>query len=83
MRKQRIGFVISNKAQKTIIVAVENRFAHPKYRKIVTKTKKYMAHDEENICNLGDIVLLEETRPLSKNKKWTLKQILRSNTTQK
>jgi small subunit ribosomal protein S17 len=78
MKKKRIGIVISNKANKTISVAIENRFSHPKYKKIVTKTKKYMAHDENNICNLGDIVLLEESRPLSKKKRWILKEIIRS-----
>jgi len=76
MKKQRIGVVISNKAEKTITVSVQTRYAHPRYRKIITKTKKYMAHDENNIGIIGDVVLLEECRPISKNKKWTIKKIL-------
>jgi small subunit ribosomal protein S17 len=76
-RKERIGIVVSNKPQKTIIVAIQTRYPHPKYGKILVKTKRYMAHDEENICQSGDVVLLEESPPLSRNKKWLLKKIIR------
>ncbi|MDX1976732.1 MAG: 30S ribosomal protein S17 [Pseudanabaenaceae cyanobacterium bins.68] len=74
--KERIGFVVSNKMQKTIVVAVENRSAHPKYGKIVVKTKRYKAHDEENKCKEGDRVRIRETRPLSRTKRWELIDIL-------
>ena len=76
-KKERIGTVVSNKANKTIVVSVQMRYQHPKYGKTLIKSKKYMAHDELNTCKSGDIVLLEESRPLSKNKKWTLKEILK------
>jgi small subunit ribosomal protein S17 len=76
MKKEKIGIVVSNKSDKTINVAVETRFPHLKYKKIVTKTKKYMAHDEKNICKIGDVVILQESRPISKKKKWILKQII-------
>ena len=76
-KKERIGRVISNKANKTIVVSVQTRYTHPKYGKILLKTKRFMAHDEDNKCNSGDVVLLEESRPLSKNKKWILKEILK------
>ena len=76
-KKERIGTVVSDKADKTIIVSVQMRYQHPKYGKTLIKSKKYMAHDEQNTCKSGDIVLLEESRPLSKNKKWCLKEILK------
>ena len=76
-KKERIGIVVSDKADKTIVVSVQTRYAHPKYGKTLIKSKKYMAHDEQNTCKSGDVVLLEESRPLSKNKKWTLKEILK------
>ena len=76
-KKERIGTVVSNKADKTIVVSVQMRYQHPKYGKTLVKSKKYMAHDELNTCKSGDIVLLEESRPLSKNKKWALKEILK------
>jgi|TARA_Y100000589_G_C26732618_1_gene458349 small subunit ribosomal protein S17 len=76
-KKERIGIVVSDKADKTIVVSVQTRYAHPKYGKILLKTKRYMAHDEDNTCNSGDVVLLEESRPYSKNKKWALKEILK------
>jgi small subunit ribosomal protein S17 len=76
-KKQRIGIVVSNKAEKTIVVAIQIRYQHPKYGKTLIKTKRYMAHDEQNTCNSGDLVLIEESAPFSKNKKWALKQILR------
>nr|WAJ57524.1 ribosomal protein S17 [Actinocyclus sp. (in: diatoms)] len=74
--KEKIGIVISNKMQKTIVVKVENRYSHPIYLKTIKKTKKYLAHDENNICNIGDQVLLQESRPLSKKKRWTIIKIL-------
>ncbi len=77
VKKQRIGIVVSTKMDKTVIVVVQTRYQHPKYTKTVLKTKRYMAHDEENKCKAGDIILLEETPPISRQKKWTLKQILK------
>jgi small subunit ribosomal protein S17 len=74
--KEKIGIVISNKMQKTIVVKVENRYSHPIYLKTIKKTKKYLAHDENNICNIGDQVLLQESRPLSKKKRWNIIKIL-------
>lgn len=73
--KERVGIVVSDKMQKTVVVAVENRSAHPKYGKIVVKTKKYKAHDEENKCKEGDRVRIRETRPLSKTKRWQVVEI--------
>lgn len=75
-RKERIGKVISNKSDKTITVLVERKIKHPLYGKFVRRSKKLMAHDEENICNEGDRVKITETRPLSKNKRWRLIEIL-------
>jgi small subunit ribosomal protein S17 len=74
--KQKIGTVISNKMQKTIVVKVENRYPHPIYSKIMTKTKKYLVHDEMDQCNIGDQVLVEECRPLSRRKCWKLTKII-------
>ncbi len=76
IRKTRIGVVVSNKMTKTISVAVERRLQHPIYGKFVKKTNKFMAHDENNDCNIGDKVRIMETRPLSKNKRWRLVEIL-------
>ena len=76
-RKERIGIVVSNKPQKTIIVAIQTRYQHPKYGKILIKTKRYMAHDEENSSKCGDIVLLEESAPISRHKSWRLKKIIK------
>jgi len=76
--KKRVGIVVSAKSQKTIIVAIQTRYQHPKYGKILLKTKRYMAHDEQNESKSGDIVLLEESSPFSRHKKWKLKQIVRS-----
>nr|YP_009314777.1 Ribosomal protein S17 [Neoizziella asiatica]SCW23232.1 Ribosomal protein S17 [Neoizziella asiatica] len=70
--KEKIGVVISNKMSKTITVAVKTKIAHKKYQKILAKTKKYKVHDENNSCKIGDIVKIQETRPLSKTKCWTL-----------
>lgn len=75
-RKERKGVVVSDKRDKTITVAVERRTQHPKYKRVVKKTKKYTAHDEENVCNEGDIVRIMETRPLSKTKRWRLVEII-------
>jgi small subunit ribosomal protein S17 len=77
VKKERIGVVVSDKSQKTIVVAIQTRYQHPKYGKILIKTKRYMAHDETNSSKSGDIVLLEESRPYSLNKKWVLKEILK------
>ena len=75
-RKERIGVVVSNKMDKSIVVAVKRKFKHPIYGKFINKTKKLMAHDEENTCNIGDKVRISETRPLSKNKTWRLVEII-------
>lgn len=74
--KERVGLVVSDKMQKTVVVAVENRAPHPKYGKIVVRTKRYKAHDEENRCKVGDRVRIQETRPLSRTKRWTVTEIL-------
>ena len=74
--KQQIGIVISNKMQKTIVVKIENRYSHPMYSKILVKTKKYLAHNELENCKIGDQVLIQECRPLSKRKRWKLIEIL-------
>ena len=76
LRKQRVGVVVSNKMDKSISVAVERKLKHPIYGKFVKKTKKFMAHDENNECTIGDKVRIMETRPLSKNKRWRLVEIL-------
>ncbi|MFB2833979.1 30S ribosomal protein S17 [Floridanema evergladense] len=75
--KERVGLVVSNKMDKTVVVAIENRSPHPKYGKIVVRTKKYKAHDEENKCNEGDRVRIRETRPLSRTKRWEVAEILK------
>lgn len=74
--KEKVGIVVSNKMNKTIVVQVESRFPHPIYAKTMVKTKRYLAHDESEQCNIGDEVLVQETRPLSKRKRWTLTKIL-------
>jgi small subunit ribosomal protein S17 len=74
--KERIGLVVSDKMQKTVVVAVENRAPHPKYKKIVVKTQRYKVHDEDNQCKTGDRVRIQETRPLSKTKRWKITEIL-------
>ena len=76
LRKTRVGVVVSNKMTKTINVKVERRLRHPLYGKSVKLSKKFMAHDESGNCNIGDIVRIMETRPLSKNKRWRLVEIL-------
>lgn len=74
--KERVGMVVSNKMDKTVVVAVENRSPHPKYGKTVVKTKKFKAHDPENRCNEGDRVRIRETRPLSRTKRWIVSEII-------
>ena len=76
LRKTRTGKVVSNKMQKTIVVAVEDHVRHPLYGKIVKRTYKLKAHDENNDCNIGDTVKVMETRPLSKDKRWRLVEIM-------
>lgn len=76
LRKQRVGVVKSNKMDKTITVLIERKVKHPIYGKFLKKSKKYAAHDEKNECNIGDIVKIMETRPISKNKCWRLVEIL-------
>ena len=74
--KQQVGIVISNKMQKTIVVKIENRYPHPMYSKTLVKTKKYLAHDELETCNIGDTVRIMETRPISKRKCWRLIEVV-------
>ena len=76
LRKERIGVVVSAKMDKSIVVAVKRKEKHPIYGKFINMTKKLMAHDEENTCNVGDTVRISETRPLSKNKSWRLIEII-------
>ncbi|MBM3686339.1 MAG: 30S ribosomal protein S17 [Actinobacteria bacterium] len=75
-RKVREGLVVSDKMDKTVVVAVEDRFKHPLYGKVVRRTSKLKAHDEQNVCGIGDRVLLMETRPLSASKRWRVVEIL-------
>jgi small subunit ribosomal protein S17 len=74
--KERVGLVVSDKMDKTVVVAVENRAPHPKYGKIIVRTKRYKAHDAENRCHEGDRVRIRETRPLSRTKRWIVTDIL-------
>jgi small subunit ribosomal protein S17 len=76
LRKERVGVVVSNKMDKSIVIAVKRKVKHPIYGKFVNKTSKLHAHDEENTCNIGDTVRVMETRPLSKNKSWRLVEIV-------
>ena len=76
LRKERTGVVVSTKMNKSIVVAVERKVKHAKYGKFIKLTTKFMAHDEKNECGAGDLVLIAETRPISKNKCWRLKQII-------
>jgi len=75
-RRERIGVVVSNSMEKSIVIAVKQKVKHPIYGKFVNKTSKFMAHDAENSCNVGDTVKISETRPLSKNKRWRLVEII-------
>ena len=76
LRKERVGIVISNKMEKSIVVSEVKKVKHPMYGKFVLKTKKYMVHDEKNDCNIGDTVKIMETRPLSKSKCWRMVEII-------
>jgi len=76
-RNEKVGQVVSTKMAKTIVVAVEMRKAHPKYKRIVRSTKKFYAHDEQSSARLGDVVRIRETRPTSKLKRWALEEIVR------
>ena len=76
LRKERIGIVVSDKMDKTVVVAIEERFKHPLYKKTVKRTKKFKAHDEQNSCGIGDKVRIVETRKLSKDKNWRVAEII-------
>jgi small subunit ribosomal protein S17 len=76
VRKERVGIVVSSKPEKTIVVIIQRRYQHPKYGKILIKSKRYMAHDEKNEAKSGDLVLIEEIAPISRCKKWNLKKII-------
>ncbi|TFH28404.1 MAG: 30S ribosomal protein S17 [Bacteroidia bacterium] len=75
-RRERVGVVVSNSMEKSIVITVKQKIKHPIYGKFVNKTSKFMAHDEENTCNVGDTVKISETRPLSKSKRWRLVEII-------
>lgn len=75
-RKEKVGLVTSNKMTKTIVVSVQRQIKHPKYGKFIKRTSKFMAHDEKNESNIGDMVRIVETRPLSKNKCWRLVEVI-------
>jgi|TARA_B110000971_G_C19794932_1_gene401515 small subunit ribosomal protein S17 len=77
-KQERIGIVVSDKPDKTIVVAIQTRYQHEKYGKTLIKTKRYMAHDQENACNSGDLVLIQESAPISRHKTWVLKQVLKT-----
>ena len=76
IRKERVGVVVSNKMEKSIVVAIKRKVKHPMYGKFINKTTKLRAHDEENACNIGDTVRISETRPLSRKKTWRLVEII-------
>lgn len=78
-RKQKVGRVVSNKMDKTVVVAVDYLRPHPLYRKTVRRTSKFYAHDEQNACHIGDMVRIEETRPLSKLKRWRVLEVINAN----
>ena len=78
-RKERVGEVVSNKMDKTIVVRVERRFPHPRWRKVVTSYSRFYAHDEKNEANVGDLVRIQETRPMSKSKRWRLVTVVNRN----
>jgi small subunit ribosomal protein S17 len=80
-RQEKVGIVTSTKMQKTIVVEVRRRVAHPGYKRIVTKRSKFMVHDEHGKAHEGDMVRIVESRPLSKNKRWSLKEVIRATTT--
>ena len=74
--KERVGIVVSDKMDKTVVVAVENRFPHPIYQKIISRTTRYKAHDADNNCRVGDRVRITETRPLSASKRWKVSEVI-------
>ena len=76
-RNSKIGYVVSTKMAKTIVVEVTRQKAHPMYRRVITRSKKFYAHDEKNAARLGDVVRIEETRPMSKLKRWRLTEVVR------
>jgi len=76
LRKIRVGKVVSNKMDKTIVVAIQDSIKHPLYKKIIKRTVKFKAHDENNTCNIGDRVQIMETRPISKDKRWRLVEVV-------
>ena len=76
LRKTRVGIVVSDKMDKTVVVAIKDNVKHPLYKKIIKTTVKFKAHDEENACGVGDKVLIMETRPLSKDKRWRVVEII-------
>lgn len=76
LRKEKVGVVLSNKMEKSIVIAVKTKIKHPIYGKFINRTSKFMAHDEQNSCNVGDTVRIMETRPLSKSKRWRLVEII-------
>ena len=78
--KERVGIVVSDKMDKTVVVAVENRFPHSIYKKIISRTKRFKAHDADNACRVGDRVRITETRPLSASKRWSVSEVLSHNT---
>jgi small subunit ribosomal protein S17 len=75
-RKTLVGRVVSDKMDKTVVVLVERRFRHPVFEKVVRRSKKYMAHDEDNTCTVGTVVRIQETRPLSRRKRWKVVEVL-------
>ena len=77
--KEMVGTVVSDKMEKTVVVAVENRFPHPMYQKIISRTTRYKAHDEKNACRIGDRVRITETRPLSATKRWAVSEVISHN----
>lgn len=76
LRKTRVGVVVSNKMDKTVVIAIKERVKHPLYGKIINRTKTFKAHDEQNECGIGDTVRVAETRPLSKEKRWRVVEII-------
>ncbi|MDX9930501.1 MAG: 30S ribosomal protein S17 [Bacteroidales bacterium] len=76
LRKERIGVVVSNLMDKSVVIAIKRKVKHPLYGKFINRTKKLMVHDEENSCNIGDTIRVMETRPLSRNKRWRLVEII-------
>src|SRR5580698_3296717 len=79
-RNEKVGNVVSTKMQKTIVVEVEMRKTHPKYKRVIKSNKKFYAHDEQNSAHVGDVVRIRESRPLSKLKRWTLEEVIRRST---